>query len=62
MRQPTAQTPECGWALIDGKYEYYSFDGSESQFPEISLETIGFPLKFYITVKYPVLYIFQLYC
>lgn len=38
MRSPTEKTPEdYGWTIIDGKYEYYWFDGPQSpSFEELS--------------------------
>lgn len=54
MRSPTDYSPqECGWALIDGHYQYYWFDGPES--PTIS-EIIGNLLIFYKKIKFSVQY------
>lgn len=38
MRSPTEKSPEdYGWSLIEGKYEYYWFDGPQSpSFEELS--------------------------
>lgn len=49
MRTPTEKVPDdCGWALIEQKYEYYWFDGPASpSFNEISAETIGIFLNTY---------------
>lgn len=43
MRCPTEKLPEnFGWTIIDGKYEYYWFDGPQSpSFEELSSEIQG---------------------
>lgn len=50
MRNPKEATPEnCGWVLIDGKFEFYWFDGPESPpLSEISSEILGILLIFNI--------------
>lgn len=52
MRNPTETNPEdCGWVLIDGKYEFYWFDGPESPLlSEISSEILGTILIFNINL------------
>lgn len=43
MRCPTDKVPEnYGWTIIDGKYEYYWFDGPQSpSFEELSSQLQG---------------------
>lgn len=43
MRCPTEKLPEnFGWTIIDGKYEYYWFDGPQRpSFEELSSEIQG---------------------
>lgn len=69
MRIPTEKNPEnCGWALIDGKYHYYWFDGPHSpSLGELSSDIEGTLLILFLRVysnaailKFPLLLCYRI--